>query len=284
MDKKIKEYIDWKGTYASRAAVNYRKWLYYFVEVNGDKKIEKYDIPDLVKFKNWLEDNYSTYSVQFGMVVLHNFFKYWKLKGEKCLSPELIRVKRSYARSHRAITEEEFNLIHSQIPEHTFIGLRDRLILSMLWDTGVRISELCSLNVEQLDRNRHTTVIKNAKNAQSRIIMWSPTTHDLLYAYLPLRAIITNTSPLLISKCMQGIGRLTARSIQRMIQYYTRKAGLYEKITPHSYRHGWAHHRLDQAASIPFIQRGLGHQSPMSTHVYLQYNDKEFEKQAKRYL
>lgn len=284
MDRAIEEYIAWKGTYASRAAVSYRAWLVHFKKVCGSKYVEQYAIGDIVKYKHWLEEKYSPYSVEFGMIVMHNFFKYWKMQGKDCLSPDLIKVKKVYARSHRAVTHDEYRRILARIPEENFINLRDRLALSMLWDTGIRISELTSLTVEQFDRSSRKTVIKNAKNANSRIIVWSEETQALLHAYLPVRAILTNTSPLFVSACMKGITRLSARHIQRTIKYYASKAGIYEKITPHSFRHGWAHHRLDQRASLPFIQRGLGHKNPMSTHIYLQYTDVDFETQAQEYL
>ncbi len=69
-----------------------------------------------------------------------------------------------------------------------------------------------------------------------------------------------------------------------MVKYYIDRAGIKEKITPHSFRHGWAHFRRDQNASLAFIQRGLGHVNPISTFVYEQYNDMEFENNANNYL
>lgn len=284
LEKAINEYLAWKGTYAPRAAVNYRRPLNIFRNVNGNKDICTYDIPDLVKFKNWITDKYVPCGVQFAMTVIHNFFKFWRLQQKSCLSPELIKVGKGHPNSHRAVNENEFKKICAVINEPSFVALRDKLIISMLWDTGIRISELTGLNIEQISREDRKVVIPTKKNQTKRIIVWSEETHDLLYQYLPLRAIITRSSPLFISNCMSGTGRLTGRSIERMIAYYTQKAGIQEKVTPHSFRHGWAHHRLDKKASLPFIQRGLGHRNPMSTHVYLQYTDKDFETQALEYL
>jgi integrase len=78
--------------------------------------------------------------------------------------------------------------------------------------------------------------------------------------------------------------RLTRRSVERMILKYAKRAGIKEKVTPHSFRHGWAHKRRDQNAPLAFIQRGLGHVNPISTFIYEQYNDKEFVKHATAYL
>ena len=78
--------------------------------------------------------------------------------------------------------------------------------------------------------------------------------------------------------------RLTSRSVERMIKKYVSLAGIREKLSPHSFRHGWAHCRRDQNAPLAFIQKGLGHVSPISTFIYEQYNDKEFEAHASSYL
>jgi integrase/recombinase XerD len=77
---------------------------------------------------------------------------------------------------------------------------------------------------------------------------------------------------------------MTTRSVQRFIKRYVSMSGIKEKITPHSFRHGWAHFRRDQNAPLSFIQRGLGHVNPISTFVYEQYDDREFVDNAKAYL
>jgi len=78
--------------------------------------------------------------------------------------------------------------------------------------------------------------------------------------------------------------RLSTRSVERIIKYYSNKAGIIEKVTPHSFRHGWACMRRDQNAPLSFIQRGLGHLNPVSTFIYEQYSDLDFERSAKAYF
>lgn len=286
MDKKISAYLQWKGTYAPRAAVNYERWLKQFVSLCGSKKLKDYGVPDIVKYKNWLADKlYAPATVQLATVALHNFFKFSKMNGEKCMSPEFIRVQRMKARSHRPATEDEVKRIIEAIPEFTFIGLRDRLIMSLFWDTGMRVSELCSIDMDQVSRGSRKATIVNRKNANSRIIMWSEATHALLCAYLPLRAIVSPQRALFIGVAPKGVTRLTLRSIERSMGLYVKKAGIEGKVTPHSLRHGWANYRRDRFnAPLPFLQKALGHINPISTFVYQQYSDKDFESQAEKYL
>lgn len=289
MNEKIKKYLEWKATYAPRASYNYRIWLNRFVEVCGDMPLKNYSVTDYVKFKIWMEDRFSPYCVQFATIVIKNFFGFYKHQGYPCLSPVLIKLPRFLAKSHRAVSEEEYNKILAVIPTNEFRSLRNYVITRMLWDTGVRVSELCDLDLSQFNENKRSTVICTKKNGKQRIIVWSEETHYCLIRYLTLRLELNEVrhgSPLFVgwNKDVGWTLRLTTRTVQRMIMMYVRQAGINEKITPHSFRHGWAHKRRDQNAPLAFIQRGLGHSNPMSTFIYEQYNDNEFVANAEKFL
>ena len=289
MNEIIKEYLEWKGTYAPRASLNYRIWLNRLVEVCGEKALHEYDVSDYAKYHQWLRGRYCPWTVQFAIVVIKNFLQFCKTQNYNCLSPTLVKLPRAIAKSHRAITEDEFHLIVSVIPSFEFRILRDLIMIRMLWDTGVRVSELTDLDTSQISEGKRSTVIQTKKNGKKRIIMWSEETHGLLMKYLPLRLSLEkshNASALFIG-FKKGRGwsmRINTRSIQRIVEYYVNRAGIKSRISPHSFRHGWAHKRRDLNAPLSFIQRGLGHVSPVSTFVYEQYCDTEFEKNANSYL
>lgn len=289
MYEKIREYLEWKATYAHRASINYKNWLNRFVEQCGDKAIEDYSTTDVVKYHKWLESHYGSYCIQYAMIIIKNFFQFYKLKNVSCLSPSLIRTPRIQAKSHRAITEREFSRIIDAIPTNEFLTLRDSIMIHLLWDTGVRVSELCDLNMSQIDEKKTSAVISTKKNGKKRIIVWSEETHKLLMKYMPIRLELEKQSG--ASSLFVGWGkgkgwtmRLTPRSVERRVKHYVAQASIKERITPHSFRHGWAHLRRDQNAPLAFIQRGLGHSNPISTFVYEQYDDKEFVKNAQHYM
>ena len=289
MHEKIREYLEWKGTYAHRASINYKIWLNHFLAVCGDKAIEEYNSGDIVKYHRWLEVHYSSYSIQYAMVVLKNLFKFFKLRDCKCLSPELIRLPRIKIKSHRAVTEVEYKKIIDVIPTKEFLFLRDSILSRLLWDTGVRVSELCDLDTSQIDENKTSTIIYTKKTGNKRAIMWSAETHRLLMKYIPMRMElekINGASALFVGRSRNNRWsmRLTPRTVERMVRHYVNQAGIKERITPHSFRHGWAHKRRDNNAPLAFIQKGLGHVNPISTFVYQQYEDKEFMKNARQYL
>ena len=287
MHEKIREYLEWKGTYASRASVNYKIWLTRFVEICGNKPIEEYAVTDLVRYHKVLEARFNPCTVQFAMIVIKNFFRFFKHQDYKCLSPSLIRIPRINAKSHRAITPEEFNKILRVIPSYGFQHIRDLLIIRMLWDTGVRVSELCDLEITQVDENKTSAVISTKKTGKKRVIVWSDETHKVLMKYMSLRMelhALNRSGALFVGRQKSPGIRLTSRSVERRIKYYVKMAGIKEKITPHSFRHGWAHKRRDHNAPLAFIQRGLGHANPVSTFIYEQYNDNDFTNRAKGYL
>ena len=290
MEKKIKEYLAWKGEHAPRASVMYRIWLDYFLQVCGDKKIEDYNTTDLVKYKHWLEQRYNPYSVQLGMVVVKNLFKYLRDHNFQCMVPSLFKMKHVDAKPHRAVTEDEFKKIIAEIPSNEFRQLRDLIMIRLLWDTGVRVSELCDLEITQINENKPSAQIKTKKTGKPRVIVWSEETHQYLMKYMPLRLELQNINKssgalfLGWTKQQGWSSRLNTRSVQRLIKYYVCRAGIKEKITPHSFRHGWAHKRRDQNAPLAFIQKGLGHINIVSTFVYQQYDDPEYIDNAKKYL
>ena len=285
----IKQYLEWKGTYAPRASINYKLWLLRFVQVSGEKKLEDYTVGDVIKFRHWMELKYNPGSHNYAVIILKNFLQYCKTQNLHSLSPTLIKLPRINPKSHRAITEEEANKIISEIPENEFHHLRDNIIVRMLWDTGMRVSELCSMDISQVSDSKRTAIIQTKKTGRKRIVVWSIETHRLLMKYMPIRTELHNTNKAIAlfigwaNKSGWTI-RITPRSVQRMVKYYALKVGIKEKVTPHSFRHGWAHKRRDLNAPLSFIQKGLGHNHPISTFIYEQYNDVEFEKNAINYL
>lgn len=289
MEQEIRRYLDWKGTYASRASVNYKIWLDRFIDVCGRKSINDYEIEDVIKYKHWLETRYSSSSVQYAMVIIKNYFNFYKQQDYRCLPSSLIKIPPKNMKSYKAISEANFKKTVSRISTKCFLGLRDSVIVRLLWDTGMRVSELCDINLSQIDKSKTSIVIRTKKTQNYRIVVWSMETNKLLLKYMKerLKMVGGKEAGAMFIGFLRGRGwtiRLTKRSIERMVKKYTFKAKINEKISPHSFRHGWAHKRRDLNAPLAFIQKGLGHINPASTFIYEQYNDREFETYANSYL
>lgn len=271
------------------AGERYKHWLYRFVEACGDKGIEAYTSSDLVKYHDWLQQRFSHASIRYATSIIKNFFLYFKMNNYKCISPKLIQLPRKRkANSHRALTEEDFQRLNKTIKTDSFHSLRDLVILRMLWDTGMRVSELCDLNLTDIDDRSSKAVVSTKKTSNMRVVIWSATTQQLLSKYIVMREELKGCESPALFVGARGKGnwsnRLTPRTIQRTLKDYCAGAGITAKTTPHGFRHGWAHKRRDKGAPLPFIQRGLGHVNPMSSFVYQQYSDPEFELSARAYL
>jgi site-specific recombinase XerD len=285
-NKNIEIYLDWKSTYTKRASYTYGIWLDKFVSCTK-KDIDDAGIGDIVKFRNWMEDNnYQPKSIELSMAVLKNYFRFWKLQGRGCLSPELIRVPHTVANSYQPINFEEYCSILSYIRPTTFPEFQKLMIVRMLFETGIRVSELCDLNISDLDPKKMNATIRTKKTVKMRTIFWSVETHIMLREFLIQRKKLNSMPALFVGLMQNGdiSKRMTTRTVQRIIKELCLKAKIEKKITPHSFRHGKAHRVLDLGGNPKDVQAILGHCNPSSSFTYLQWNDKEFAKRAKKFL
>jgi site-specific recombinase XerD len=167
-----------------------------------------------------------------------------------------------------------------------FWELQKLVIVRILYETGVRVSELCDLNISDIDPEKSSTVIRTKKTAKMRQIFWSVETHLFIREFLEQRKILNSTPAFFVAKFLDGTPtkRMTVRTVQRIIKSLCFKSGIGKQISPHSFRHGKAHRILDLGGNTKQVQAILGHQSPMSSFTYMQWNDKELEDAAKMFL
>jgi integrase/recombinase XerC len=143
-------------------------------------------------------------------------------------------------------------------------SFRDRAILELLYSSGIRVGELVALNINQL--NLDLGIVKvMGKGRKERIVPVGSKAIEAVRAYLEERRSPDEEVPLFLN--LRG-GRLTARSVDRLIKNYTRQAGIFRKVSPHSLRHTFATHLLDAGADIREIQEMLGHASLSTTQRY----------------
>src|SRR4030042_1807961 len=143
-------------------------------------------------------------------------------------------------------------------------GLRDRAILELLYSSGLRVSELVGLNSNQLDLD--LGIVRGmGKGRKERIVPVGVKEIEVLKAYLEERGMLKGEEPIFINSLG---GRLTARSVGRLIKKYSRFSGIFRKVSPHSLRHTFATNLLDAGADIREIQEMLGHASLSTTQRY----------------
>lgn len=187
---------------------------------------------------------------------------------------DLIPVKSGVvAKSHRPIDSEDFHKLVQAIQASDgvpFKRLRDLVIFRLLYDTGVRVSELTALDVSSLDMVRRSAKVITRKRRDTmkfRETYWTMDTHYLLLHYLERRGEYTAQGPLFIN--LDGHKRLSSRSIQRVLKEYLNAAGIDPgSYSPHSFRHSVGKRAAASQMYPPLLQSLLGHRNANSSQVY----------------
>ena len=149
------------------------------------------------------------------------------------------------------------------------LGIRDRAILETLYSTGLRVSELTALNVSDIDLQGGILKARG-KGSRERIVPIGENATEKLTRYLDVRSKIsrinTDDSDALF---LNRFGdRLSSRSIRKILDKYIRQTGLDERTSPHTLRHSFATHLLNQGANLRIVQELLGHKHLSTTQIY----------------
>jgi integrase/recombinase XerC len=148
------------------------------------------------------------------------------------------------------------------------LRLRDRALLELLYGAGLRVSEACGLDLTDLDTARYgvpMVLVRHGKGGKSRQVPLGGKAERALGEYLEARRPLARGPALFINAAG---GRLTPRSVQRLVKVWSRAGGVYGGATPHALRHSFATHLLDGGVDLRAIQELLGHASLSSTQVY----------------
>ena len=201
---------------------------------------------------------------------LKSFYKY-------CVKYDIIDINPfSHVRSisgHRKIPDVlSFAEIDKMIKmtDNTFAGIRDRMILELLYSTGCRVSELTGMNVEDVNLKKRMVLV-HGKGGKSRWVFLTRGASDDVSLYLPLRKKYVNgsasakISSLVLNRSGNGISE---RGIRFIIEKYIRAIGVDKHVSPHTFRHTFATHLLNNGAGIRIVQEMLGHSSISTTQVY----------------
>lgn len=206
------------------------------------------------------------------LAALRSFFRY--LTDEQILAAnpaEIISTPRQEKPLPTFLpVDEVFSLIET-VPGNSIWTARDRAILEVLYSSGLRVSELVSLSDGDIDFSLGVLRVVG-KGRKERIVPIGKKALQALEKYLPQRnQVLVSLSkkiapfPLFINK--RG-GRLTTRSVARLLEKYIKKSGLMRKVSPHTLRHSFATHLLDAGADLRAIQEMLGHVSLSTTQRY----------------
>jgi tyrosine recombinase XerC len=215
-----------------------------------------------------VEEHYKKTSVARKLATLKSFFKYLTRSGIIPVNPAmLIKSPKIPKKLPSYLTEIAAEQL-MKIPGDNFSGKRDKAVLELFYSTGMRLSELCSLNMNNLYKSQRLIRLIGKGNKE-RVVPYGRKAERALKEYLEIRRIQIGpwnyNSPLFLNR---GGKRISRRGIQDRIRYHLEKVACKEQMSPHILRHSFATHLIDRGADIRAVKELLGHSSLSTTQIY----------------
>ena len=282
MEKQVKNFLSFLETEKNASihtVKNYAIDLREFCQVHKDKQIEEITYLDIRSFLALLkEKTYSKSSISRKLACIRSFFKYLLRENVLAMNPaaDIATPKRDKKLPQFLAVEEVASLIEAPAKD-TWEGKRDGAILETLYSSGRRVSELVGLNHDDMDLFSGLVRVRG-KGKKERILPVGPMALKSIRDYLEHKAPRDkdhgSKKPLYLNR---SGGRLTDRSVRRMILKYTRKIALNKEVSPHMLRHSFATHMLDRGADLRSVQELLGHENLSTTQIYTHVTTKRLK-------
>lgn len=283
------EYIEVERGRAMKTAENYHLYMDRFAEFAGDITVDAINDETIRKYRLWLNRyiddqgrQLSTITQNYHLIALRSFLKYCSRRNIDSLDAAKVDLPKVHKKQVSFLQSEEVSRLFSSIDTTTDNGIRDKAMIELLFSGGLRVSELCNLNRDSINTKRREFTIRG-KGGKDRPIFISQTAADAIEQYLYTRS--DQLYPLFLNnsrnnKPIESTGaemsetrRLTPRSVQRIVSYYTKLAGITKHVTPHTLRHSFATDLLMNGADLRSVQSMLGHSSIATTQIYTHVTD-----------
>jgi integrase/recombinase XerD len=280
MKDKIQQFLDYimeeKG-YSNNTLAAYRNDLSQFIE-QIESKIQSWEQVDRDLIIDYImamkaDQEYASSTVARKVAAIKSFFHYlvdhgW-LEDDPTATLDSPKVRK---RLPKAIASEDLErLLAEPANDRTAKGLRDRALLELLYATGLRVTEVVSLDVDDVNLASSTLRLVRSRDKGERIVP----IHDR--AIEPLREYLERGRIQLLRDAEEQAlflnhrgHRLTRQGLWLIVKHYVREVGMVEDVTPHTLRHTFAAHLIERKANLEYVQEILGHASISTTQVYTQ--------------
>jgi tyrosine recombinase XerC len=262
--EKFIRYLEIEKNYSPHTVLNYRLDLQDFKKFLGETPVESVEYLLLRKYLAVLkEKNLQTRSIGRRLSTLRTFFKFLTREGFVKTNP-IVSLSSPKQEKHlpRFLTEEQVKaLIDAALPKDTR-GMRDRAILETFYSTGIRISELVGLDVDNIDFISGIVKVLG-KGRKERIVPIGETALSAIRAYQAGKK--KETAAIFLNKNGR---RITDRGVRNIVDKYLRLASITQGVSPHTLRHSFATHLLNRGADLRSVQELLGHANLATTQIY----------------
>lgn len=289
------EHLEVEGGRSYKTAENYQLYLSRFIEYASDIHVDKITTEVVRKYRIWLNryensngGNLSTLTQGYHLIALRGFLGYLSKRDIPSLSPDKIELPKMRRSQVTFLHYDEIERIIKAIDDTDEQGLRDRAIVELLFSSGLRVSELVNLNRDHVNTKRREFMVRG-KGQKDRPVFISQSAADHINNYLDSRS--DSLAPLFISYSRNAgaistsgdYRRLTSRSIQRIVNKYTKLAGLTKHVSPHTMRHSFATDLLMNGADLRSVQSMLGHSNISTTQVYTHVTDEHLRETFEKF-
>ncbi len=262
--QKYLAYLEVEKNYSAHTILNYKLDLQEFAKFTGDLSVDKIEYTNLRRFlAKMREEQLKPRSVARKLSSLRSFFRY--LQREKIVAKNpaalLVTPKLDKPLPHFLSEEEALKLIEAPKSDK-LSDARDKAIFEVLYSTGMRVSELVGLDVDDVDFISNIARVMG-KGKKERIVPIGDTALEVLKKYLDTR--VYQSSAMFLNK---SGGRLTDRSVRNIINKFILKEAMRQHVTPHMFRHSFATHLLNRGADLRSVQELLGHVNLSTTQIY----------------
>ena len=283
MKEYINSYISFlknEKNYSNNTIISYKNDLLQFSNYLAEYKILKrnniqyIDHSIMRKYIVYLKKgNYSVRSICRKISTIRSFFKFISREGIIKINPTInLTTPKIEKKLPYFLYLQEINKLIEAPSGNTIFGIRDRAILELLYGTGMRVGELVNLNIQDIDLDEKTVRVFG-KGLKERILPLGNPSIKAIQEYIAdrnrfIKKKAINRKEMNAFLLNRFGGRLSARSIRRIIIKYMKIAGLNKKISPHVLRHSFATHLLGGGADLRSVQELLGHESLSTTQIY----------------
>lgn len=308
IDDLKKEYLTYLEVEKNRSAKTVRNYDFYLKRFFKQAQITKpadITLPEVKKFRVWLNrltspknpDGLSKRTQNYHMIALRSFLKYLAKMDVKSLAPEKIELAKEGDRQVEFLEADELERLleaplytkkGEKVSELSIIQLRDKAMLELLFSTGMRVSEMANLEIDQINLKKDEFAVRG-KGSKMRVVFLSDAAKEWIKKYLDRRGDVTTYLFVSHDRAKGKGGResedkpLTPRSIERMIEKYAKQAGITKHVSPHTLRHTYATDLLQAGADIRSVQAMLGHSSITTTQIYTHVTDKRLKDTHKKF-
>lgn len=274
MKEYILKFIDtikYEKKYSEYTINGYLNDLNTFLEylINNDiKSLNKVEYQDIRLYINYLhEQNYSNKTISRSISALRSLFKYLKSNDYIDNNPMVLVSNPKLPKSlPKCLNFEEIEKLLN-VFDNSIVGIRDSLILELLYSTGIRVGEIVNIKLRDIDFSNKIIKI-TGKGNKDRIVYYGSRCNELLNKYMNNsynKLNINNLDYLILSKTGK---KICDREIRKIVDEAAIKSGLKFKISPHVLRHTFASHMLLDGADLRSVQELLGHSNLSTTQIY----------------